>query len=120
MPKPICVDLNGVLDTYGGWQGEVTWHPPREGAAEFLRALRERGHEVVVMTTRDPATARAWLARHGLDGYVTDVTDRKVPALVYVDDRALAFRGDFDETLAAIDRFRTHWEPSAPADGADV
>ena len=28
-----CVDLNGVLDQYRGWQGEEQWDPPRDGAA---------------------------------------------------------------------------------------
>ena len=110
MRKRICVDLNGVLDTYAGWQGRVTWHAPRPGAREFLAALRERGHEVVVLTTRDPDRAAAWLARYGLDAFVAEVTDRKVPALAYVDDRAVPFRGDFAETLAALDRFRAFWE----------
>lgn len=108
--KRVCVDLNGVLDTYGGWRGEVTWHEPRPGAAEFLKTLAERGHEVVILTTRDPAEARAWLARHGLAPYVDQVTDRKLPALAYVDDRAVPFRGSFAETLAALEDFRTFWE----------
>ncbi len=109
MKKRICVDLNGVLDTYSGWRGEVTWHAPRPGAAAFLEALAQRGHEIVVLTTRDPAAARAWLARHGLDRFVARVTDRKLPALAYVDDRAVPFRGDFAETLAALEDFRPHW-----------
>ena len=129
MSKRICVDLNGVLDTYSGWQGEVTWHPPRDGAREFLAALCERGHEVVILSTRDPDAAREWLVRHDLDGFVSAVTDRKLPALAYVDDRAVSFRGDFAETLTALEAFRPHWEggsggsgggelsePSAPAD----
>lgn len=114
MKKRICVDLNGVLDTYTGWRGEVTWHAPREGAREFLAALCDRGHEVVVLTTREPGEAAAWLARHGLDRFVSRVTDRKLPALAYVDDRAVSFRGDFDQTLSALERFRPFWEPESP------
>lgn len=110
MSERICVDLNGVLDTYDGWRGEPTWHPPREGAREFLAALCARGREVVVLTTRDPGEARAWLEEHDLDRYVADVTDRKLPALAYVDDRGVPFRGSFEETLAALDRFRPFWE----------
>ncbi len=118
MEKRICVDLNGVLDTYHGWQGEVTWHSPRPGAAEFLEALAARGHEVVILTTRDPDTARAWLARHGLARHVSLVTDRKLPALAYVDDRAVPFRGDFRETLATLERFRPHWWDGGEAVGS--
>jgi len=39
------------------------------------------------------------------------VTDRKPAAHVFVDDRAVCFRGDFDATLRDIDTFSAHWEP---------
>jgi hypothetical protein len=35
----------------------------------------------------------------------------RVAAHVFVDDRAVCFRGDFGETLREIDRFSAHWEP---------
>jgi hypothetical protein len=110
MGKRVCIDLNGVLDTYAGWQGEVTWHPPRPGARAFLQALRARGFEVVVLTVRRPEDAWQWLETHDLAAYVSDVTDRKPPAFVYIDDRALCFRGAFDETLRQMDCFQPHWE----------
>lgn len=110
MSRRICIDLNGVLDTYAGWQGEVTWHPPRAGAAEFLSTLRARGFEIVVLTVRDPEAARRWLEEHGLGVYVDDVTDRKPSAFVYIDDRALCFRGVFEQTLREMEGFRPHWQ----------
>jgi len=109
--EPIaCVDLNGVLDTYTRWQGPEHFDPPRAGAAEFLQALRARGFHVVIFTTRWADDVWSWLRRHGLDHLVTDVTDRKPAAHVFVDDRAVCFRGDFGQTLEEIDRFSAHWE----------
>jgi hypothetical protein len=109
--QPIaCVDLNGVLDTYTGWRGPKHFDPPRAGAKRFLRALRSRGFQVVIFTTRYPADVWRWLEGHGLGELVSDVTDRKPPAHVFVDDRAVCFRGDFDATLDQIDRFAAHWE----------
>jgi hypothetical protein len=109
--RPIaCVDLNGVLDTYTGWQGSEHWDEPRPGAAEFLRALNERGLRVVVHTTRWADDAEAWLREHGLRELVSEVTDRKPAAFVFIDDRAVRFRGDFAETLREVDEFRAHWE----------
>ncbi len=109
--RPIaCVDVNGVLDQYTGWRGAEHWDEPRPGAAEFLRSLNERGFRVVIHTTRWPEDVRSWLRAHGLLEYVADVTDRKVAAFVFVDDRAITFRGDFDETLREIESFRAHWE----------
>jgi hypothetical protein len=105
----VCVDFNGVLDTYEGWRGAKHFDGPRAGARDFLEALTKRGYIVVVFTTRYAADVWQWLAAHDLDRLVTDVTDRKPAAHVFVDDRAICFRGDFSSTLAEIDTFTAHW-----------
>jgi hypothetical protein len=106
-----CVDLNGVLDTFTGWRGAEHFDPPRPGGRAFLEALRSRGFQIVVFTTRYPDGVWEWLREHGIDDLVADVTDRKPPAHVFVDDRAVCFRGDFAATLRDIDAFAAHWEP---------
>jgi hypothetical protein len=111
--KTVCVDFNGVLDTYTGWRGPAFLYPPREGAGAFLSKLSER-YRVVVLTTFDAALVWEWLRRYGFDAYVGDVTNHKVPAVVYVDDRAVRFDGDFEATLREIEAFRTHWERGRP------
>lgn len=114
----VCVDLNGVLDTYSGWQGYVSWHPPRPGAADFLRELRGRGFRVVVLTARERAEAEGWLRENRLRELVDEVTNTKPPALAYVDDRAVCFRGEFADTLRELGEFRPHWkEPAAGTPG---
>jgi len=68
-----------------------------------------------VFTTRYADDVWKWL-RYGLDGFVSEVTDRKPAAHVFVDDRAVCFRGDFEDTLRQIDAFSAHWEAAgAPA-----
>jgi hypothetical protein len=111
----VCVDLNGVLDAYAGWQGARHFDPPRPGARAFLEALRGRGYRIVIFTTRYEPDVRAWLDTHGLADLVDAVTDRKPAAHVFVDDRAVCFRGDFEATLRDIDAFSAHWEPSQEA-----
>ena len=106
----VCVDLNGVLDSYTGWKHADHWDPPRTGAVAFLRGLTERGFDVVIFTTRHHAQVRRWLRDHGLLPYVSAVTRRKPPAHVFVDDRAICFRGDFEETLESVAVFKAHWE----------
>ncbi len=106
----VCVDFNGVLDTYEGWRGERHFDPPRPGALDFLEQLAGRGFGVVIFTTRYAADVWTWLREHGLDHLVIDVTDRKPPAHVFIDDRAVCFRGDFAATLDEVDRFCAHWE----------
>src|SRR5690554_2494949 len=85
--RTVCVDWNGVLDTYAGFRGEEHFDPPRPGADQFLARLKAMGYRVVVLSTRSPAQVWDWLRRHGLDVHVDDVTDRKVPAVAYIDDR---------------------------------
>ncbi len=112
--RPIaCVDLNGVLDSYSGWKGADHFDPPRAGAREFLEALGSRGYRVVIFTTRWPDDVWRWLQMHRLESLVAEVTDRKPAAHVFVDDRAVCFRGDFDATLREIDAFEAHWERRA-------
>jgi hypothetical protein len=110
VPPIVCVDLNGVLDAYAGWQGSDHFDPPRPGARLFLEALRNRGYRVVIFTTRHEPDVRVWLDTYSLGDLVDEVTDRKPAAHVFVDDRAVCFRGDFDATLRDIDAFSAHWE----------
>jgi hypothetical protein len=106
----VCVDVNGVLDTYTGWKDAEHFDPPRSGAREFLKQLTEHGFRVVIFTTRHPARVRRWLREHALDEFVYAITDRKPPAHVFIDDRAVCFSGNFAETLRKVVSFRAHWE----------
>src|ERR1043166_9339891 len=91
----VCVDLDGVLNQFDGWRGADYFHPPRPGARDFLEHLNARGYRVVVFTVRWAPHVQEWLCRYGLETLVAEVTDRKPPAHVYVDDRAICFHGDF-------------------------
>lgn len=107
----VCVDLDGVLNTFDEWKSAEYFHPPREGAREFLRQLNDAGYRVVILTCRWHEWAADWLQQHGLAEYVDEVTDRKPPAHAYVDDRAVCFTGDFDRTFETIRNFRPFWQP---------
>ena len=108
--RTICLDFDGVIHSYrSGWCGaEVIPDPPIHGTQEAIQRLRkhfrvvihsarcatEAGHEAVI----------AWLLKHGFE--VDDVCRFKPPAAVYVDDRAVPFRGDWQQTIADIHDFR--------------
>lgn len=108
-PAVVCVDLDGVLNTFDQWRGDRHFHPPREGAREFLAGLRQAGFRVVVFTCRWHEWALDWLREQGLAEFVDEVTDRKPPAHAYVDDRAVCFRGDFRDTLRQVRDFEPFW-----------
>ncbi len=109
MARTVCVDFNGVLDMYTGWRPDFMY-PPREGVDDFLRRLNDMGFRVVILTAIDPECIREWLVKHGLERHVADVVREKPPATAYIDDRAICFRGDFDQTLRELQSFRAHWE----------
>lgn len=109
-PLTVCIDLDGVLNTFDGWRGSDYFHPPRPGAVEFLRSLAERNYRVVIFTVRWAKHVENWLDEHKMRDFVAQVTDKKPPAHVYVDDRAICFHGDFDSALAQIAAFKAHWE----------
>lgn len=103
--KTACVDFDGVLNTYTHWRGEDDLYEPRPGAREFLEKLGEK-FKVVIFSTRRPKAIELWLREHDLWRYVADVTNRKVMAVVYIDDRAVGFNGNYEETLAQVDGFK--------------
>jgi len=103
----VCVDFDGVLNTYTGWKGEQELYAPRDGAREFMTGL-SRDYRVVVFTTRDNNLVRDWLEKYNI--LFDDVTSTKVGAVCYIDDRGLKFNGDFNETLNQLSNFKAHWE----------
>ena len=109
MKRTICLDFDGCLHSYTSrWKGpDVIPDPPVDGAAAACRDLRDRGFHVVVFSTRCATNegimaVRGWLNRHGIE--VDDVVNHKPPALVYVDDRAVRFEGDWTRAVAEIVR----------------
>ena len=108
--KPnVCIDFDGVLNTYNGWQGENELFDVRVGCREFLEKLHEIYH-VIIFTTRDINIVTKWLKNNDLSEFIYSVTNEKPIALVYVDDGGINFSGDFDETYKNILKFKPYWK----------
>lgn len=111
----VGVDFDGVLHDWNGiWLGPSAKHMrgPLPGAIPALHALNQR-FNVFIFTTRGDSwrgrrAIRKWLREHGGERRWNDqhdyaggvisygfnrilVTNRKLPAIVYIDDRAIAF-----------------------------
>lgn len=114
--RTVCVDLDGVLNVYDGWEGENYFHGPRPGVADFLLNLGTIFDEVLVHTTRDVGKTTRWLEGHNLRSLVDGVTSDKPPAIAYVDDRAVQFNGDFEQTLEDLRGFAPHWKETNAGD----
>ena len=111
-------DLDGVL-TLGAGHGPYDFAPIRPGATAFLKALHERYEEVVIHTARPADAAKNWLRQNGLLKYAALVTNQKLPCKIYLDDRAVAFKGDFAQTLKDIRDFEPFWKADAPNVGRE-
>lgn len=108
--RTVCLDFDGVLHSYrSGWRGaDVIPDPPIHGTRDAVARLR-RQYRVVVYSARcstpeGKVAVENWLRRYEID--VDEVCEHKPPALVYVDDRAIPFRGDWDQVITEIAQFR--------------
>ena len=111
----IVLDFNGVFDQYAGWKGYVQRHPKAPGIEKFLYELSLEFNTIIVCSATMPIEkVMDWLYEHRLDKYIDYVTNHKPPAHVYVDDKAVTHRGNFDETLQKIRGFKPHWKKDKP------
>lgn len=114
-----CVDLDGVLNLYDGWKGAHYFHGVRPGARDFLLNLGV-DYQVIVHTTRDIDKTVQWLRDNQLYSLVNGVSNEKPPAVVYIDDRAVTFEGDFDAVLEEVRGFAPFWNPEENLGGGDA
>lgn len=122
--KPIiCIDLDGCVLSYKkGWCGENIFGKPIIGVDEYLWRLRKDGWHVIVYSCRgDRKKVENILKKYHIEkGIHYDAINRrknvipgtykgKIGADIYIDDRAICFRGDWKDTYKKIKNFRI-WE----------
>jgi hypothetical protein len=137
----IAVDFDGVIHSYErGWADGSIYGDWKPDAMAALLTLLDRD-AVFIHTTRNPRQVARWIERtsgHHIDctthtprtwygrrkpfwntrGLLL-ITNRKLPATAYIDDRAHRFE-DWPTTMVALGEDPTHWPdalPSPPSDG---
>ncbi len=87
----IALDFDDTLCASSGPYMPDHFGAPIPEGLKLLRLLLSRGYNVVILTARKATDAVAvWLKLHGFPNMV--VTNTKVPALAYVDDRAVHWK----------------------------
>lgn len=109
--KTVVFDFDGVIHSYTSpWQGhDVIPDPPVPGIREAIKAIRDAGYRVVIISTRSRSrhgrdAMRAWLDKH--DIVVDEISANKVAAIAYIDDRAIRFEGHPETLLWQIETLK--------------
>lgn len=111
--KKILIDLDGVLNEYGKEPYDENFIPEiKFGAKEFIEKLSE-STELYLFTSRNLMLSAKWLFDNKIDKYFKDVTNTKLPSYLYIDDRCVCFRGNFDQTIKDIQEFSVYWKQNS-------
>lgn len=106
----VCVDFDGVLAEYDGWKGPDILGAPKEGALVFVHNLVGMGYKVIIHSTRHEKDIEDWCRQHDFLSSITAITNIKMPAVAYIDDRAIRFDGHFGTTLFQLKMFQPYWK----------
>ena len=108
--KKILLDLDGVLNEYNTKLYDENIIPKaKTNVTEFLNEL-SKDADLYLFTTRNHLLAAKWLIENNLDIYFKDITSTKIPAYLYLDDRTVCFKGDYEKTLTEIKEFKVYWK----------
>ena len=116
--KTVCIDLDGTLIHYEEWQGEEHFGQVLSGASDATKKLHEKGWYIIIYTTRaNKSILTRFLSNNKIEFDAINenpyqpqnAKGGKPIAEVYVDDRALCFKGNWTQTIKEITEFKP-WE----------
>jgi adenylyl-sulfate kinase len=92
--KTLAIDFDGVIHRYSkGFKGvDNIYDLPMEGTYEALTELKNRGYILKILSSRPKEFILKWLKENDLDEFITEVSNHKFPASLYIDDRGFNFK----------------------------
>jgi len=119
--KTVAIDADGTILNYDGWKGVGNFGEPLPGAREAIKELKQSGYSIIIFTTRgsDSDDLRRWLIKYDIpfDGLnqnlptaPKNISDKKVIATVYIDDRAIPFEGSWKGMVEKVKAFKPWYQ----------
>lgn len=107
--QAVSFDFDGVIHKYReGWKDGSIYDEVNQEAIELMLLLKLSGIPVVIISTREPEQIKEWWDKQGFVLEVkvlgkkkmfhktcdyVGITNRKIPAQLYIDDRAYKYEG---------------------------
>lgn len=113
--KTVCIDIDGTICRHEGWKGEDYFGEIIPGAKEYITRLKYEGWTIIIHTGRnDNEKIENFLRSNGIpfDFINTSPNQKELNrsgkplAQVYLDDRAVSFKGDWESAFHEINSFR--------------
>jgi hypothetical protein len=107
--RKIAIDFDGVLANYiPGMASRDKTGSPIAGAKLSLRKLRNLDYRIIIWTSR-PITDNLirWFEKCEIP---YDEIISKPDFHIFIDDRAIRFEGNWEETLNEIEHFKEWWK----------
>lgn len=107
--KTICIDFDGVIHAYSkGWHDGTIYDTPTMGVWGVLEKLSQ-DYKIVVLTARartikQQLEIKGWLSAYDLLQFVDAVTNIKPAAVAYIDDKAVSYTGNWNDTMRDLER----------------
>lgn len=112
----IAIDLDNTLAKYDGWTGYGEIGEPMLNAKWALDLIKKMDFIIIVYTCREETTlVKEWLDKHEIPydhinycpvNSEVGLSPVKIYADIYVDDRGIGFRGDWNHTITEISKFK--------------
>ena len=84
--------------------------PQQEETVLYKYEEIAKSYNIVLFSSREPQQVKKWTIENGIDKYITQITNKKLPAFLIIDDRCIPFNGDEYQTLEAIKKFNVWWK----------
>lgn len=114
----ISFDFDGVLATYNGFAGKDDIKEPNVEVVKAITLLKKKGCQILLHSTRGDEFLKMYCQMYSIPvDYINRQPHQegdnpgKPIAFVYVDDRAICYKGESAETLVSeILNFEPYWK----------